>query len=640
MLNKYPRGFMVPAAVLLLAATISGCTPSESKRVSSENGKEESGFNIQLPALPKEQVSSQEILSRLIGVERQIEELRKSSRRTWRECRLNIEECDHSTLRHFADVEQLPDAQYEVAKRLHKQRDVDSAKAYYEAAGNNGVADAWYELGRISMDEENKIEAERYFRVAVDMGHGDAMQVLGVLLADGDGGVSRDLHSAYELFHNAVTHRIEPKNIQNLRYALGLYSTGNWYGRQLPGYIQDYREAARWFGLAAEQGYGPAQLELAKLYEEGQGVDRNYVEAYKWYQIATSWFAKNEYPYWKENSGEANKGRDRIRAYLKARILDAERAVNQWEAKIQIRTGTGFYISPDHIITNEHVVRDCQEIRIPPFYPVEHLGDDERLDIAVLKTNKPVPIWARLRPNGGVRAGEQVIVLGHPYDRFFSLDPSITVGSVSAITGLNNNSGRFRMTAPVQRGNSGGPVLDVDGDVIGITVEKFQSYGSEILQNLNYAVSISSENVQTFIGDHTDWKGQKHPDFYKIEKNRNLIEDDLSRTKTVLTTDKYPNSILGGRLISSLDKNSNPVDKDGYIDVWKSERPIVGRFGGSQSTPFHYVPYYKTPLLTYDGSSARSDVATIGEKAKDFTVLVECWVKCSSVDVGACSDGP
>jgi S1-C subfamily serine protease len=93
-----------------------------------------------------------------------------------------------------------------------------------------------------------------------------------------------------------------------------------------------------------------------------------------------------------------------------------------------------------------------------------------------------------------VERGESVITYGFPLSGVLSSGPSLTTGNVSALSGLQDNPLHYQISAPVQPGNSGGPLLDAQSHVIGVVVSKLDAAqvarmtGGDIPQNVNFAI--------------------------------------------------------------------------------------------------------------------------------------------------------
>jgi S1-C subfamily serine protease len=166
--------------------------------------------------------------------------------------------------------------------------------------------------------------------------------------------------------------------------------------------------------------------------------------------------------------------------------------------------GTGFYVSGDgHIITNSHLVEGCKTIETADHIVLNIIEYNKEIDVALLqaKSFKP-PSYATFRQNNAV-IGESVIVFGFPLPGILSKSGNLTTGVVSATSGVGNNQRNIQISAPVQPGNSGGPLLDQSGYVIGVVVSKLNAVKvagitGDLAQNVNFA--IKSSEVLAFLG--------------------------------------------------------------------------------------------------------------------------------------------
>src|SRR5690242_7733884 len=142
-------------------------------------------------------------------------------------------------------------------------------------------------------------------------------------------------------------------------------------------------------------------------------------------------------------------------------------------------SGTGFIVSRQgHIVTNHHVVEGCVSIRTITEGKQKELlvvGRDERNDLAVLKLPGPISSVARFREGRNIRPGDNVVVVGFPLHRLLASEANVTTGTVSALAGLGNDTRFLQMTAPVQPGNSGGPLFDQSGLIVGIVESKLNA---------------------------------------------------------------------------------------------------------------------------------------------------------------------
>jgi S1-C subfamily serine protease len=169
-----------------------------------------------------------------------------------------------------------------------------------------------------------------------------------------------------------------------------------------------------------------------------------------------------------------------------------------------ISTGTGFFISADgHVLTNSHVVEGCRiaaiardgEARIP----LRLLREDADADIALLKAEAAATPFIPLRGSSAApaRAGEKAVVVGYPVRSKLGV-VNVTEGIVSAPGGAGRDQARMQFTAPAQPGNSGGPILDAAGQVIGVIVSRLDSIDDDRpTQNVNFGVSMAA--VEAFL---------------------------------------------------------------------------------------------------------------------------------------------
>jgi serine protease Do len=167
--------------------------------------------------------------------------------------------------------------------------------------------------------------------------------------------------------------------------------------------------------------------------------------------------------------------------------------------------GTGFIINKDgYIITNEHVVRRVVDLRVRLFDGRELaacvVGADMATDIALLKvtTKRPLPVLA-LGDSTAVRVGEPVIAIGNPY----GFDYSVTAGIVSAKdrvvdrstlreAGSDDLYSFFIQTdASINLGNSGGPLIDASGAVIGINAAFWAGHPLQPAQGIGFAIPVN-----------------------------------------------------------------------------------------------------------------------------------------------------
>jgi S1-C subfamily serine protease len=169
--------------------------------------------------------------------------------------------------------------------------------------------------------------------------------------------------------------------------------------------------------------------------------------------------------------------------------------------------GSGVVIGAQgEILTNSHVVEDCQKITVQ--FPSKDsetavlVARDQRNDLAVIRTGKPLTSIVAFRDGAPVRAGDAVVALGYPLSGLLASTANVSVGNVSALAGLGDDSRYLQISAPVQPGNSGGPLLDASGHLIGIVTAKLNAvrvakFTGDIPQNVNFA--LKAEVARTFL---------------------------------------------------------------------------------------------------------------------------------------------
>lgn len=166
--------------------------------------------------------------------------------------------------------------------------------------------------------------------------------------------------------------------------------------------------------------------------------------------------------------------------------------------RMEMTAGTGIAVSREgDILTNSHLVAGAKAIIVTVGGEVLQavlVREDPINDLAILKVDrKTVPL--AFRDDSRVRAGDFVTVLGYPLSSILSKEPHVSTGSISALTGLKDDLRLLQFSAPVQPGNSGGPVLDEAGRVIGISVDPRDVLKavatSEVSPSVNFAVKSS-----------------------------------------------------------------------------------------------------------------------------------------------------
>lgn len=160
-------------------------------------------------------------------------------------------------------------------------------------------------------------------------------------------------------------------------------------------------------------------------------------------------------------------------------------------------TGSGFFITPDgYFATNFHVISDATSIVIRDvhgnLFSASLVRVDKSNDLAILKVQNKVQAIP-IENSSSVKRGSAVVAIGFPHIDVQGLEPKVTDGLVNSLTGIQDNPKYFQISTAVQSGNSGGPLLNMYGNIVGLVTAKLGA--TEILkttgdltQNVNYAV--------------------------------------------------------------------------------------------------------------------------------------------------------
>ncbi len=189
---------------------------------------------------------------------------------------------------------------------------------------------------------------------------------------------------------------------------------------------------------------------------------------------------------------------------------------------LQAASGTGFIVSKDgHIVTNHHVLEGCAEVKIHKdgkVYKGNVIANDVMNDLALIKSNyKPNVIFPLSDKNPSLL--QDIYVAGFPFGNAISSSVKVTKGVVSSESGFGNNYSNIQIDAALQQGNSGGPILDDKGNVVGVAVAKLdvqyaiKNFGS-IPENINFG--IKSSVVENLIQAHN----VNNPSPYTREMNK------------------------------------------------------------------------------------------------------------------------
>lgn len=380
-----------------------------------------------------------------------------------------------------------------------------------EARGRELLSRAVSELRKVSEDEG------RVYMIASPSGQTHevsgfiaAQILLGQMLCDGTG-IRADPIQGAQYFTRAAE-----KGSPHGQAALGkLFENGL-------GVPKNTELALKWYRAAAEQGDQDGQLGLGRLLLAGNNTPQNRLEAYKWFNLAAM-----------GGNQEARVHRDKLEKALKpeeiaraqwfsllfvrgAKLAEGvTNIVSEVERKDQLMTATGFFVSTEgHLVTAHHAVTRGKQFYVvddQDLYAAKLLGADPTNDLAVLViegrlrswpeagslTRFVMPVTKKFKPLAisevQPRLGQPVATVGFPNPTLQGFKPKVTRGEVSGTAGIADDPRFVQISVPVQPGNSGGPLLDDQGNVIGVVCAELWAGVSlatsgSLPQNVNYAV--------------------------------------------------------------------------------------------------------------------------------------------------------
>jgi uncharacterized protein len=385
-------------------------------------------------------------------------------------------------------------------------KDEGEAVKWYRKAADHSEPRAQHQLARAYAlghgVAENPQEAIRWYTLAAEQGVVQAQSSLG-LLYDSGTGVHRDAKEALRWYLKAAD-----RGDAEAQFFAGLI------------YKEDFKnakEAVRLFRSAAAQGNAAAQISLGIMCAYGRGTLKNYVEAYKWLTLGLA------------GEPESAEARELARKHLaalerrlmtRAQVAEAQRATAEFVPKPQQATpqrpqgqsvdrtneinqlkatGTAFAVTNDGcLVTNFHVVAAGSRVKVSTPSGVrlaKVVKTDQAHDLALLKIDSNVR-GLPVVDSSSVRLGQTVFAIVFPNVEVQGLKPKLTKGEISSLAGIQDDERYFQISVPLQPGNSGGPLLDTHGNVVGVTsaglnAAKALNITGSLPQNVNYAVKSS-----------------------------------------------------------------------------------------------------------------------------------------------------
>ena len=447
------------------------------------------------------------------------------------------------------------EAQVSLASKYYEGQGVleDHATAFkwYLKAAEQGSADAQSQIGHMYSKgkgvEQDYKEAMKWLLKAAEQGYADAQCAIGYMYASGEG-VKQDYKEAMKWYLKAAE-----QGYVNAQNAIGyMYLNGQ-------GVEQDYKEAAEWFLKVAEQGDVDAQNKIGYMYEKGMGVLQNYQESMVWYLKAAEqgdadaqhqiglFYSKGKvvekdlvkaYAWFNLAAAGGHKKSAEIRNKILKKmqpnqITQAQKLSKKIQYKIDHpdeaeamidekstddsvessmeepgapvdksklkKYGTGFVVTNNgYILTCYHVIKDAKAIDVKiddVTYTADLVQSDLVNDIALIKISGTFTALA-FSSDRSAKLGESVFTIGYPNPEMQGDSQKLTRGAVNGLSGFQNDLRLYQISVPVQPGNSGSPLLDMQGNIKGIVVAVLDSFitlkaTGKLPQNVNYAIKSS-----------------------------------------------------------------------------------------------------------------------------------------------------
>jgi len=436
-----------------------------------------------------------------------------------------------------AAMQDYADAEYKLSVMYSKgqgvKRDLGAAARWRQMAAEQGHAEAQALLGAMYYFGKNYVEAGMWFLKAAAQGNSKAQTALGTMFYDGKGVKQDYAEAARWLIKGSEIGNAEAQLLLGKMYYYGkgvkqnYAEAAKWYFKAAAqrntksqlflgtmyyegkGVKQDYAEAAKWSRKAAEQGYADAQSLLGTMYADGRGVIQSGAAAADWYYKAGLSYLTEGNREWALKSVESIKKLQTAlhlnvpNAFLADKLMEKIYSGNAQSnrpqnKKANISLGTGWPVEGGFVVTNHHVISGHKHITLILKNGMKISGtvviDDSTNDLVLIRVKD-----TRMLPPGlplitqPIHAGARVFTIGYPHPDLMGSEPKITDGIISSLTGIGNDPRTYQISVPVQSGNSGGPLLNMHGEVAGIVTSKLSAskvfeWTGDLPQNVNYAV--------------------------------------------------------------------------------------------------------------------------------------------------------
>jgi TPR repeat protein len=391
-----------------------------------------------------------------------------------------------------------------------QQRSLAESLHYFNRAIKQGSLDSFQPMHEAYIKLDDNRSALKTLQSGAEAGSIDCRLLLGVAYGFGTLGESVDEPKA--LTHYLIA--AEAGNRMAKYFAGDLLLNSKNVRKDIPRGVAFIKSAA------AGNIYGAQHL-LAQLYLQGLGVTQDINMAYFWANVAASLNAEDkDYAQFRDSLAakldvkELTKVQGLCRTWLnKKPIQDASEESSSGNAA---GSGSGIIFTTDGLVlTNHHVAAagtsytvitsDGQEI------PATVVAQDADLDVAVLRLRTryaspnhrtPPPLISSAK----ARSGERVFTVGHPLAGLLSTEAKYNEGTISALSGMKDDQHLMQISVPIQPGNSGGPLANSRGEVVGLIVATINGgallkQSNIMAQNINFA--IKADPIRNFLKENS-----------------------------------------------------------------------------------------------------------------------------------------
>ena len=255
------------------------------------------------------------------------------------------------------------------------------------------------------------------------------------------------------------------------------------------GIRQDPLRAAYWFRQAAEQGLADAQYQLAEHLQQYMGVPRSSAAVHGWLTRA------------------AEQGQSEARTALAvnsdtvplASVAHTSEGEDSGDHLSSFSVGTAWPVDSGYAVTNNHVVAGVEHVQLIDVKGSQLTASvvlrDAEHDLALLRVSESGSLPPALPlASAGQRPGSRVFTIGYPRIDIMGRTPKLSNGIISSLNGYRDDPDSYQISVPIQPGNSGGPLLNMEGAVVGVVTSMLGAYGEmaepQVLPNVSYAIKV------------------------------------------------------------------------------------------------------------------------------------------------------